>query len=747
MRQILIFVIYSLIFLIKKPSFSSELLLMHEKTTRQLTQRVIKELEYDLFVDSNNMGANYLTVIQNIHHGFFENYVYPKCFGDDKKFEEQLRLLPYLKDLKFFIKPCLKIESPLISLEKITPRLKHLIRRCENILRKDPFTSYVLGRLMFEHLEDEIKSLGKELLYTTAEFYTPNRTLYYLTLEKLFYAQDPIAIDTVRNLSMNYLLPRQPRLNDSFQMRYIQLLLSSPQHFDFTCDLIEETVSHCDIKKLQPEYVWEITSTLLSKNYQSRIRPGLLNVFYRYANFPYLGFLENNEISPGKFNKLPSEDPGFYTVEFPLSKFAYNKGFSKIFKDKILNILAQVPTSFDIPEISRLVYELELMLDEKQGRLNRTLTFVATDETRGDGINPDTMDYFNGTKYPWLTYAVPALSRRFKKVEVVSWQDSDIDWNSKNLIVIGPVWGYTKVREKFKIWLEKLKATGKPVLNDPSFILWNINKNYLRELDPATLIPSIFVQPETQFDLKEIFKKFKTDEIVIKGIIDAGAFGLIKISPQELEKGIHHIIKLQKENGGAIIQPYMDTSQGEISIIFNGPIASHCALKVPAKEDFRTQSFYNAKTFFFPMHTFHDPFNRLYLPSKGLSSDSPAQIIEKLKKNNKDFCLKESDIITAVKSSYIIRQQIKNILSLKGIYPPLFLRIDILPCPDRKLRIMEIEGIEPYTMVQEADLIDLDVDYSLHKIFQPQKAHNYTQMIWNWSLEHVAGDIYDIINE
>ena len=66
----------------------------------------------------------------------------------------------------------------------------------------------------------------------------------------------------------------------------------------------------------------------------------------------------------------------------------------------------------------------------------------------GDGVNCETMDnYTRGssvTHYNWLSVIIPYLRKAGFKVEVLYWNDKSVDWMSKQLIVIGPIFDYSE---------------------------------------------------------------------------------------------------------------------------------------------------------------------------------------------------------------------------------------------------------------------------------------------------------------
>lgn len=324
---------------------------------------------------------------------------------------------------------------------------------------------------------------------------------------------------------------------------------------------------------------------------------------------------------------------------------------------------------------------------------NRIITFVANTETQGDGSSPNTMDFFHGIQFPWLSIAIPLLNKMGFATEVLNWEDKGINWKDKQLIIIGPIWGYSKQQSRFQKWLRKLELLNAPLENSAKFLKWNLKKTYLKDLQQANInIPNtIIVSPKSKKNLNHIFQdahqKWHTDDIIIKGVIDAAGIGFkhINISSKRNVVNDRHFKQLKIKNEGVVIQPFLPEigKKGELSFVFFGSKLSHFYLKVAGKGEDRIQVFYGGRSFH-------------------VNDANIAKILNNIKKNfRSDLMITPTEINEAKKQAILSYNRLTQVLKKKRIKPPLYLRLDGV-MSEGKLLVMELEGIEPYMEMKEA---------------------------------------------
>lgn len=321
----------------------------------------------------------------------------------------------------------------------------------------------------------------------------------------------------------------------------------------------------------------------------------------------------------------------------------------------------------------------------------KEIIFVANSETMGNGIDASTMDYFLGKQYPQLSLVISHLTQNAQKIKVVDWQDENIDWATDKKVILGTVWGYTKNINKFVSWLDLMEKKNIDMINHPKFLKWNVNKKYLLELSQKNIeIPDTLIfdaESISSFDeaKDQFYKKFGHSDIVIKGVIDAGGFGYMHVTPEKLAAAKNHFDDLKMHNQGAIVQGF--TSQvykkGEFSFVFFDDRISHFFLKVPKYNEDRVQQFYGGKSFHFKNSRISEQIS--YIKSTFRS----------------DLELTEDDVKNSYSQAELVYAKLLNLLNDLNIPHPKYLRIDGVAIKS-KFVVMEIEGIEPYLDINEA---------------------------------------------
>jgi|GEM_PF-38919 len=174
----------------------------------------------------------------------------------------------------------------------------------------------------------------------------------------------------------------------------------------------------------------------------------------------------------------------------------------------------------------------------------------------------------------------------------ISWHDKTIDWNQFEAVIIRSTWDYQDDAEAFMQVLSDIEQSKTILLNSLAIAQWNINKNYLREVEGkgADVIPTIWLEEFDFSDIARYFKDFKTDQIVIKPTVSANSdntFWLKKDTYSAQEK----LLSESLENRQLMVQPFISAivEEGEYSLFYFAGKYSHCILKTPKQGDFRVQ--------------------------------------------------------------------------------------------------------------------------------------------------------------
>jgi len=179
--------------------------------------------------------------------------------------------------------------------------------------------------------------------------------------------------------------------------------------------------------------------------------------------------------------------------------------------------------------------------------------------------------------------------------EVVAWSDAEADWSKFTTLLIKSTWDYFDFYPEFLNWIQKIKTTGIPVLNDLDTILWNSSKSYLLQIEEKgfPVISGLILRKGKEIDLDQIRQKIKTDTWVVKPLVSGGAKNTLKIKASDWESHADQVRDLVNEED-FLVQPFIREVQtvGEYSLIFFNQKFSHAVLKTPSNADFRVQHYF-----------------------------------------------------------------------------------------------------------------------------------------------------------
>lgn len=175
--------------------------------------------------------------------------------------------------------------------------------------------------------------------------------------------------------------------------------------------------------------------------------------------------------------------------------------------------------------------------------------------------------------------------------EEISWKNKKIIWSNYDAVIVRSTWDYQDSPKDFINVLEKINKSTH-LENDFDLMKWNMNKRYLFDLEQngVKIVDTIW---EKSFDPKtavEYFKRFNTDEIIIKPNISANADNTFRLTRERL---VSNLSKLEQvfSKREFMVQPFLKSiiEEGEYSLFFFDGKISHAVLKKPKENDFRVQ--------------------------------------------------------------------------------------------------------------------------------------------------------------
>ena len=160
------------------------------------------------------------------------------------------------------------------------------------------------------------------------------------------------------------------------------------------------------------------------------------------------------------------------------------------------------------------------------------------------------------------------------------------DLSGYDLILPLFAWGYQRDVAAWYALLDRLEAEALPVINPVAVLRWNSDKAYLAELGQAgvAVVPTVEVAALDEAGLADARARLGADEVVIKPAISGGADGTHRIAPGAP-------IPADAVGQRRLVQPLMPgiLTEGEFSLFFFGGKFSHAIVKRPASGDFRVQ--------------------------------------------------------------------------------------------------------------------------------------------------------------
>ncbi len=315
---------------------------------------------------------------------------------------------------------------------------------------------------------------------------------------------------------------------------------------------------------------------------------------------------------------------------------------------------------------------------------------------------------------------VTALQKKGLTVQPVIWDDHGIDWSTFRLVVIRSTWDYVKRHEAFSAWADWVGSVTS-LCNPADVVKWNTRKTYLSDLGVrgVRVVESEVLEAGGEVDLAGLMSARGWVDVVIKPVIGAGANESIRVrsgggggggngagdddggrgsagnggngepstgakllagygdwnpagmksgGPKTVREGQDHLNK-QLSDTSFLVQLFLPAvlTEGELSFLYIDGELSHAIRKIPQSGDYRSQEEYSSKI-------------TAYKPS-----DSDREFADHVvRAANQHLSAKGSGVAGATGDA----------AELDG-KPLLYTRVDAVIGDDSRLRLIELELIEP----------------------------------------------------
>ena len=247
---------------------------------------------------------------------------------------------------------------------------------------------------------------------------------------------------------------------------------------------------------------------------------------------------------------------------------------------------------------------------------------------------------------------VPAFAALNMQADLIPWRQAAEKADEYDAMLPLLVWDYFEGNEATFISEMAKVETKTKLFNNFKTLKWNANKAYLDELEAqgAPVISTITVDRVTETGVARAFKELGTDTLVIKPQVGGGAWRQVLY-----KQDVPFPSKDELPPEGAMIQAFLPsvTEEGEYSFLYFGGQFSHGLIKRPKKGDYRIQSLYGGT-------------EETYIPSAKERASS-------------------RDVLNALD------------------FIPLYARVDLIRGRDGKLKLIELEMVEPYLYLAHAE--------------------------------------------
>ena len=171
--------------------------------------------------------------------------------------------------------------------------------------------------------------------------------------------------------------------------------------------------------------------------------------------------------------------------------------------------------------------------------------------------------------------ALAALQRTGVSVDVLDWDDPEVDWSRFDRVVLRSAWDYPQRLSEFLSWLGEVDAVS-DLVNPPATVRWSVDKQYLAELAEAgvPITPTVFVQPGSA-------APFPAGDFVVKPAIGAGSRDAASYRADQHDAAVAHVARLHASGQVVLVQPFVKSvaTDGEWPLVFFDGQFSHAASK------------------------------------------------------------------------------------------------------------------------------------------------------------------------
>ena len=167
------------------------------------------------------------------------------------------------------------------------------------------------------------------------------------------------------------------------------------------------------------------------------------------------------------------------------------------------------------------------------------------------------------------------------EVQLIPWEDEDVDWSQFDLIVLRSTWNYYEYASAFREFILRIQPLGK-LWNRPEVVLRNLDKRYLLdiEMQGIPIVPTRFL--DDVGDLSEVLGETGWQRFVLKPTVSAGSYKTKAFDCTQLEEAELFLSDILTTSD-AMVQVFMPRVEagGEIALVHIDSKLTHGIIKQP----------------------------------------------------------------------------------------------------------------------------------------------------------------------
>ena len=200
-------------------------------------------------------------------------------------------------------------------------------------------------------------------------------------------------------------------------------------------------------------------------------------------------------------------------------------------------------------------------------------------------------DWYNRQIHREEQLLIDGLRANGLRVTRRAWSDPTFDWSSTRSAILRSTWDYFHRLAEFRTWLERVRHATR-LVNDAGLVDWNLDKHYLADLADAgvDVVPTHYAERGSAETLASVMARRGWREIVLKPAV-SGAARLTYRADSTTCADMEALFTRCLAEEAMLVQPFQPDVlvAGELSLVVIGGRCTHAIRKRARPGDFRVQ--------------------------------------------------------------------------------------------------------------------------------------------------------------